>query len=274
MRDFGPMALFDARHLLPLSLGAVTALITSTPRRAAAEGGFVHRTVTVESRTFKYQVFVPAQWTKDKKWPVILFLHGSGERGADGRRQTDEGLPRRLRNQSDFPAIVVMPQCRRRQWWWDRDMEAQAFQALSDASQEFNGDPDRTYLTGLSMGGYAAWAFGYKYPDRFAAIVPVCGGVTSRRGVQPPDWHPASRAPDDPYRETARALRSVPIWAFHGAADRTVPVSESRKLSAALKALDAEVQYTEYPGVPHNSWDRAYAEPELIPWLLSQTRSR
>jgi len=147
-------------------------------------------------------------------------------------------------------------------------MEAQLFAALDEAMKEFNGDPQRLYLTGLSMGGYGTWAFGYKYPEKFAALVPVCGGVVAS-GRAPP-WHPRSKNPDDPYGETASLLTKVPIWVFHGETDPRVPVTESRKLSEALKSRGGNVRYTEYPGVGHNAWDRAYWEEELLPWLLAQ----
>ena len=235
----------------------------------AQDTGFVSRTVDVDGVIYRYQVFVPSNWSADREWPVIFFLHGAGERGTDGVSQTDIGLPRRLRSEKDFPAVVVMPQCHRGKWWGDSDMEAQAFQALEDAMKEFRGDPKRVYLTGLSMGGYGAWAFGYKYPGKFAAIAPVCGGVTTVRAFPPPSWHPAARAPEDPYTETAKGIGTTPVWAFHGENDRRVPARESRKLTDALKKTGGNVRYTEYPGVAHNSWDRAYGEAELIPWLLS-----
>ncbi len=252
------------KHITPF---LVLAHVTS----AAAETGFLARTVDVNGNSYRYQVFIPAQWTPDEKWPVIFFLHGGGERGDDGVRQLDKGLPEILREKPDFPAVVVMPQCQRRTWWGDPAMEAQAFATLEATIEEFNGDRSRLYLTGLSLGGYGTWAFGYKYPKKFAALVPVCGGVTSRRRFPVPDWHPAERAPADPYAETARGIGNVPVWAFHGDQDRRVPVEESRKLTEALERAGGNVRYTEYPGVPHNSWDRAYAEDELIPWLLSQT---
>lgn len=126
-------------------------------------------------------------------------------------------------------------------------------------------------LTGLSMGGYGTWAFGYKYPEKFRALVPVCGGVVaSRRFIVPPDWHPLSRAPADPYGETASKLVRVPVWAFHGAVDPVVPVTESRELTEALRARGGNVRYTEYPGVAHNSWDRAYWEEDVLSWMLTQ----
>lgn len=237
----------------------------------AQETGFLHRTVEVDSVTYPYQVYVPSDWTPEKSWPVVLFLHGAGERGSDGDKQTTLGLPARIRQMADFPAVVVMPQCERGTWWGDPAMEAQAFRALEGAMKEFHGDPERLYLTGLSMGGYATWAFGYKYPDKFAALVPVCGGViANRRFITPPPWHPLSKAPGDPYGETARNVKNIPVWAFHGEDDPVVPVTESRKLTDALKAAGGRVRYTEYPGVRHNSWDRAYWEEELLPWMLAQ----
>jgi predicted peptidase len=248
-------------------------LLLSTPGVAsAAETGFLARTVDLDGVSYRYQVFVPEGWRPDEPWPVILFLHGAGERGADGVKQLEEGLPEILRRRPDFPAVVVMPQCRRGTWWGEPAMEAQTFAALEASIEEFSGDRRRLYLTGLSLGGYGTWAFGYKYPEKFAALVPVCGGVSARGRFPVPAWHPSSRAPDDPYTETARGIGGVPVWAFHGGQDRRVPVEESRKLTRALERLGGDVRYTEYPGVPHNSWDRAYAEDGLLPWLLSQTR--
>jgi predicted peptidase len=246
-----------------LALGAVPLV--------GQETGFVHRTVEVDGVVYPYQVFVPKDFTDTKSWPVIFFLHGGGERGSDGVRQTDLGLPARVRERPDFPAVVVMPQCARGAWWGDAAMEAQAFRVLDAAMKEFHGDPARVYLTGLSMGGYAAWAFAYKYPDKFAALVPVCGGVVaSRRFVEPPPWHPLAKTPDDPYTETARHLTKVPIWAFHGDSDPVVPVTESRKLTEAVRAAGGNVRYTEYAGVRHQAWERAYWEDELLPWMLAQ----
>lgn len=244
------------------------------PFALLAQGsGFLRRTVEVDAVTHRYQVYVPASFTKSRTWPVIFFLHGSGERGADGERQTTVGLPARLREMKDFPAIVVMPQCAASATWGDPAMEKQAFAALEKSMQEFNGDPDRLYLTGLSLGGYATWAFGYKYPERFAALVPVCGGVAANV-TNPHPWHPLSVAPKDPYGETASRLAKVPVWAFHGEADPRVPVTESRNLTDALKARGGNVRYTEYARVGHNAWDRAYWEEELLPWLLTQRRPK
>jgi predicted peptidase len=252
-------------------VAVLASLVVDAPALQARETGFLHRDVEVDSVVYKYQVFVPSSWTPDKKWPVVFFLHGAGERGTDGERQTELGLPARLRSMPEFPAIVVMPQCHRGTWWGDPIMEAQAFRALDDAIEEFSGNPEKIVLTGLSMGGYGTWAFGYKYPEKFRALVPVCGGVVAnRRFIVPPAWHPLSRDPANPYAETASKLTAVPVWAFHGADDPVVPVTESRKLTEELRARGGNVRYTEYPGVAHNSWDRAYWEEEILPWMLAQ----
>ncbi len=241
---------------------------------ARTETGFLNRTLRIGNKTYRYQVYVPSEWNKSRRWPVILFLHGAGERGEDGLLQTQVGIATAIRMHKDrFPAIVVMPQCIRGSWWSADDMEAQALKALDQSVKEFKGDPNRVYLTGLSMGGYGTWDIAYKYPGKFAALVPICGGI------RPPGKAPASKTgpmanPDaDPYALVAQKVGKTPVWIFHGGADTTVPPAESRKMNEALKAAGATVKYTEYEGVGHNSWDRAYAEPEFMTWLLAQNRS-
>lgn len=227
---------------------------------------FQARTIEVEDQLFTYRVYVPSDWSADRQWPVILFLHGAGERGEDGIEQTTVGLgPQILQNPSRFPAIVVMPQCRTGVFWNDPLMEKLALESLQKATKEFNGDPRRTYLTGLSMGGYGTFALAQKFPDRFAAYVPVCGGVVWRGQTT------HGNAGGDPYAQAAHRIGKSPFWIFHGDQDPRVPVVESRRMAAALREIGAEVRYTEYEGVGHNSWDKAYAEPELINWMLSKS---
>ena len=248
-------------------LAVVAASLISTPAEAKkTETGFLDRTVTVAGTQYKYQVFVPDNWTKKKKWPVILFLHGAGERADDGLLQTQVGIGSAIRRYRDrFPAIVVMPQCRK-DVFWANTMADVAMAALEHAQKEFHGDATRTYLTGLSMGGYGTWYLGGKYPGKFAALVPICGGILV------PDKARAQSADDNsPYTEAAEKIGKTPVWIFHGGDDPVVPVTESRRMNEAMKALGGEVHYTEYPGVDHNSWDKAYAEPELLPWMLSKT---
>lgn len=239
---------------------------------ARQETGFLNRSVTVQGVNYKYVVYLPADYTKSKRWPVVLFLHGAGERGDDGLAQSQVGIGGAVRFHADrFPAVIVMPQCRKEVWWTDPAMEAQALAALDASIKEFKGDRSRVYLTGLSMGGYGTFAIGAKHADRFAAMAPICGGVMrpNRRGV------PAQPAPTgDPYAETAKGIGKKPIWIFHGAADPTVPVTESQKMRDAIQAAGGSPKYTEYPGVGHNSWDKAYGETDFPKWLLEQKLDR
>jgi len=238
------------------------------PVQARQETGFLNRTVRVKGVTYKYQVYVPAVWNKSKQWPVILFLHGAGERGDDGLAQTQVGIGGAIRFHSErVPAVVVMPQCRKEVWWTQPEREEMALAALEATVKKFRGDRTRLYLTGLSMGGYGTFGLGARNSGKFAALVPICGGVRMpRRAKTPVAEEPAG----DPYADTARKIGKTPIWIFHGGADSTVPVTESQKMNEALKAIGAEPKYTEYPGVGHNSWDKAYGEAELWKWLLNQ----
>ncbi|MBS1827563.1 MAG: dienelactone hydrolase family protein [Acidobacteria bacterium] len=239
---------------------------------ARQETGFLNRSVKVQGTTYKYVVYLPPDYTKSKRWPVVLFLHGAGERGEDGLAQSQVGIGGAVRFHADrFPAVIVMPQCRKEVWWPDPAMEAQALAALDASIKEFKGDKSRVYLTGLSMGGYGTFALGAKHASRFAAMAPICGGVVrpNRRGV--PQGPPPT---GDPYAETAKGIGNKPIWIFHGAADPTVPVTESQKMRDAIKAAGGDPKYTEYPGVGHNSWDKAYNEIEFPKWLFSHSLQR
>jgi len=208
-----------------------------------------------------------------QKMASDLFLHGAGERGDDGLAQTEIGIGRAIRLYSDrFPAVVVMPQCIKDNWWSDAAMEAQALAALDQAGKEFHGDSDRIYLTGLSMGGYGSWSLAEKYPGKWAAAVVICGGIVVPKVPGAPETPITPGV--DPYADAAKKIGStLPVWVFHGAADPAVPVEESRNMVAALKAIGSDVKYTEYEGVQHNSWDKAYSEPELPIWLFAQRLS-
>ena len=238
---------------------AIAAALTLCAFPAAAqrqETGFLDRTVMLDGATYRYQVYVPADYSAGKKWPVVLFLHGAGERGDDGLAQTNVGIGTAIRAHADrYHAIIVMPQCRKAVFW-QGVMETQALAALDQSMKEFHGDPDRVYLTGLSMGGYGSWSLLSRYPGKFAAAVVICGGIVP----PPPLPAPADLGPD-PYAGAAKKIgAAVPLWVFHGGADPVVPVTESRKIVEALKALGSNVKYTEYEGVLHDSWVKAYAE--------------
>ncbi|MEJ1096149.1 MULTISPECIES: prolyl oligopeptidase family serine peptidase [unclassified Pseudoxanthomonas] len=236
-------------------------------------GRFVPRELALNGQTHRYQVFVPSRVVEGKT-PVVLFLHGSGERGIDGEKQTQAGLGPYVRaHAKDFPAIVVFPQSPDGRSW-DGDVAQMAFAALDVAINEFGGDPDRIYLTGMSRGGYGTFELAIMQPQRFAALAPVCGGITPP-GTRPDldDLEVSSVASHtDPFADAAQQLRAIPTWMFHGAKDDVVPPAQSRRLYAAMKAAGADVRYTEFPDASHNAWDSAYASTELWTWLFAQRR--
>jgi predicted peptidase len=234
--------------------------------------GFLDRHVTVADRSYHYQVYVPASYTPSRNWPVILFLHGGGERGDDGLLPTQVGLGSAVRKYTSyFPAIIVFPQAPSDSLWVGTPARV-AMAALDQVSREFRTDPDRVYLTGMSMGGNGVWYLAYRHPARFAALLPICAWVTpfeerthAAEPVVPPNSGP-------PFKVLARQLRHIPIRIVHGERDDVVPVEQSRQAAAALEAAGAPVQYLELVGTDHNSWDPAYTSPRLISWLFAQRR--
>ncbi len=253
---------------------AFLTLLTGALEAQTPQTGFLDRRVSVTGQSHHYQVFVPFSYTAAQRWPVILFLHGAGERGDDGLLPTQVGLGAAVRqNATRFPAIIVFPQMPTESLWAGASAQV-AIAALEQVSREFQIDSDRVYLTGLSMGGFGVWYLAYRYPSRFAALVPICGFVTS--------FYPSARpftpvVPADsgpPFEALARQLRRVPTWIVHGEIDAAVPVEQSRQAAAALKAIGAPVQYLEVPGTNHNVWDATYGSPSLMSWLFAQRRSR
>lgn len=245
------------RLLLCGVLLGLTPFAFAAPARAqerAPVTGFLNRTVAVDGTTYRYVVYVPRDYDASRAWPVVLFLHGAGERGDDGLKQSQVGIGSAIRVHPErFPAIVVQPQCPTGERWAGKPAEA-ALKALDAEMKEYHCDPDRQYLTGLSMGGFGSWLLASQYPDRWAAVVPICGGGS-----------PSEMAPK---------LTKLPIWVFHGGADPTVPTQRSRDMVEAVKAAGSTtIQYTELPGVGHNSWDAAYANADLAKWLFEQKRS-
>lgn len=254
---------------------AFLCLLSVTTMANKIETGFLNRRITIGQKSYPYQVYVPANYSHTKRWPVILFLHGKGERGDDGLLQTDVGLATTLRRHSDrFPAIIVFPQCPVTNHWTDPKMSEQAIKALDKTILEFNGDAQRVYLTGISMGGAGSWYMAARYPNRFAAVVPVCGWVVPPVTIDSLSEVPGDMAvlmqADDAYLTLAKQLSKTPIWIFHGEADNVVPVTESRKMFEALKKVSGNVKYSEYDKIGHNSWDLAYSETDLAAWIFSQ----
>lgn len=265
---------FLATACLGLLLILMTACTTTAPMKSTGE--FVAREISVDGKTYRYQVFVPAARFRSGKPPVVLFLNGSGERGSDGVKQTTAGLGPYLRQHADtFPAVVVFPQAPDETEWTEVAGPI-AFATLDAAMNEFNGDPDRVSLTGMSMGGYGTWELAMQQPARFAALVPVCGGIT----VDWTDARPGLRAHSvgnaaDPFAAAAQRLKDIPVWIFHGGQDNVVPPSQSRRMEAALKAAGArDARYTEFPDANHNSWDATYAYAPMWDWLFAQRRGR
>ncbi|MGB8261415.1 MAG: alpha/beta hydrolase-fold protein [Terracidiphilus sp.] len=228
--------------------------------------GFLNRTVLSSGVAYRFQVYLPEDWRRDdhKSWPVILFLHGRGERGSEGMWQTQIGLPQALRDHPErWPFIVVMPQCPLTSVWTDPEMLEMAMAALDQETREFHADPNRTYLSGLSLGGYGAWELVRLHPQRWAAVAIAASGIFW--SYAPERWQQANTLP----AEYARALGHTPLWLFHGADDNLVLPKQSEMLFDAVKAAGGRVHFWLFQGLKHDCWTRAYGEPELPRWLLT-----
>jgi predicted peptidase len=234
-------------------------------------GALNARSVQVDGVDYPVQIFVPKRYQSDQSYPLVLFLHGSGERGSDGVKQAQVGLgPYALSHAEDFPAFVVMPQSPAGSSW--NGVVAKAALAAVDLAQaEFSIDPDRIYLTGMSRGGYGVWDIAAMAPGRFAALIPVCGGVETIERDEPIVVAAVAGTPD-PYRSLAKKIGATPVWIFHGALDDVVPTTGSRQMFAVLHSLGADVRYTEFEHANHNAWDPAYQSAELWEWLFVQRR--
>ena len=186
-------------------------------------------------------------------WPLVIFLHGAGQRGTDLEVVKQGRVPPQMADEGrDFPFVLISPQCEPGGYW----VAAALIQLIDQKIGSLRIDPDRVYVTGLSLGGYGTWDLIQRYGDRFAAAAPVCGG-------------------GDPNRVKRLADRRFPVWAFHGDADDAVPARRSQEMIEALhKAGDTAAKLTIYPGVGHDSWSKAYEDPELWRWLLGQKRER
>ena len=262
------------RHATALVMLMLMSGCASLSNNDDAYGHFVTRSVTLGGAIMPYQVFVPANAARPPgPLPVVLFLHGSGERGRDGVKQTEAGLGPYLRaHADDFPALVVLPQAPDDEEWSSRN-NALALAALDAAMAEFGAAPTHQYLTGLSMGGYGSWNIALAEPARFAALVPICGGIRAPRSERPSLMVEALAQESDPHAALARRLKDMPIWIFHGALDNAVPPDDDRRLHAAFQRIGAgDVRYTEYPQGNHNVWDATYADPAMWAWLFAQKR--
>ncbi len=233
------------------------------------------RTTLTRSVGYEYLLSLPSAYgtQAERRWPTILFLHSVGEAGTDLTLLLENGSPKiiaiakagKSASQTSSEAadlltsqfIVISPQCPAAKGW-----DADALIALlDDISAKYRVDTSHVYATGYSMGGFGTWSLGVRYPNRFAAIAPICGGGDL---VEVGDTLPAKRA----------ALQSLSIWVFHGGNDAQVPVSESERMIAAVKRVSGNngVRLTVYPDVGHDSWTETYSNPELYRWFLQQKR--
>jgi predicted peptidase len=247
---------------------------------AQADTGFLDRSVVISGETHRYQVYVPAEFTSERKWPVIVALHADGSQGSDGLLQTARGLAEQIRQRrAEFPAIVVFPQARvATRFMAPVAMQDLVITQVDRTVAEFNGDVGRIYLVGYSMGGGSVYRIAYRWPERFAALVVIAGPVVPEPGKAPATMVELDRrtntfaAAPDPFAALAEGIAKVPIRIYHGDADETPRVDQARRLVAALVKVGATYRYIELPGANHADSAQAYADSEMITWLLMQHR--
>ena len=230
------------------------------------DAAFVAHDHGADGTRLRYRTWRSPQADAHATVPVLLFLHGSGERGDDNRAQMRVGLgPALLRDPPSWPLLAVFPQLPEGARWSGTHAH-DAIAILEDACMRAGGDRARVALTGLSRGGYGVWELALRWPRRFRALLPVCGGITA-----PPHdaalYVAALADAADPFAAAAARLAHLPCWLVHGARDAVVPVEQSRRMAAALRAAGASVHYRELPEAQHNVWDAAYADPTLWRWL-------
>jgi predicted peptidase len=237
------------------TMALVAWVLAAAPEAPPPTGTFVAKTVIVQGKTWRYSVHLPPGYRPGQALPVILALHGAGSRGADGLEPRKQSVAVAAQAHPErYPAVLVLPQCPRGRTW-SRDVADFALAALERTLKEYGGDPSRLYLVGQSLGARGVVHLAARYPDRFAALVAVAGR------------HPGRE-------ESARQLKALPLWAWHGDTDPDVPVDESRALVESLKAEGSQVvRYTELPGRGHDIFDEVYLDEALSRWLFEQRRA-
>jgi len=228
--------------------------------------GFLNRKITLRGVTYHFQIYVPEEYRREDRtpWPIMLFLHGRGERGSEGLWQTQVGLPQAVRDHPErWPMLIVIPQCPMGHFWTDPAMLQMAMAALDMEVAEFHADPDRTYLTGLSMGGYGAWELMRTHTHQWAAMVVAAGGVFW--SYSPERWKQSATLP----AEYARALGKTSVWLFHGSEDNIVAPKQSEMLYEAIRANGGRERLWIFQGLGHDCWTRAFNEPDLPRWILA-----
>jgi len=259
-----------------LKIFTISFLITAVTFSIKAQNQFEKQIFVGKNDTLLYNILRPLKYNaslKDgqekifgnKRYPLVLFLHGAGERGSDNEQQIIhiKELFLNLKNQNKFQAFVIAPQCPSGKRWVEVNWSAKSHTIPNEASwaikntivlfeeiiEKFPIDTNRIYITGVSMGGYGTWDMISRYPEKFAAAIPICGGGDE---------------------SIADRLKNMPIWAFHGDNDKVVPVERSRNMIKAIKRAGGNPKYAEYKGVGHGSWIRAYKEKALLEWLFEQ----
>lgn len=232
--------------LLALILPVVSA--SAQPPQPGVQVAQTYRHPTQAGESIDYLLSLPPGYGVEKQsWPVLIFLHGSGERGSNLSLVKKHGPPKLVDSRA-LPFIVVSPQCPSGARWKDDAVLASLQGMLDEISRKFSADVERVYLTGLSLGGEGTWHWAWKEPYRFAAIAPICGRAD-------PEW--------------GRSLGHLPTWVFHGAKDTAVPLSQSEAIVEVLRASGNEPRFTVYPEAGHDSWTESYANDELYAWLLT-----
>lgn len=240
----------DRAAWLKQQVGETTASVQPTAGKQVPQ---VLTSAAVPDLELGYQLFLPKNYAKgERRWPVMLFLHGAGERGEDLNLVKVHGPPKLVEQRPDFPFIVVSPQCPK-DHWWPGDVQQHLLAELLDSMlTRFQADPQRVVVTGLSMGGFGSWTLTARQPNRFAAAVPICGG-------------------GDP--ADALRLKSTPFWVFHGAKDFGVPLKLSEDMIAAIQKVGGQAKLTVYPEAGHDSWSETYNNQAVYDWLLAQRRA-
>lgn len=252
-----------------LSIVSFLAMSTVLIAQADDRDAFEARTyASANGQKLLYRLLKPAKYDAKQKYPLVVFLHGAGERGDDNKVQLVHGMAdfANPANREKYPAFVIAPQCPKNEKWVDvdwgtlkHDMPEKpaspmrlTHELMAALEKEFSIDADRIYITGLSMGGYGTWDALQRHPQRFAAAIPICGG-------------------GDP--KFAEKIKNIPIWAFHGTKDTAVKPERSRDMIDAIKAAGGSPKYTEYPEAGHDSWSATYKNPEVHAWLFAQRRA-
>lgn len=207
----------------------------------------------IKDISLNYLLYLPKNYNEDDKFPLVIFLHGAGERGEDLELVKIHGIPKLIAEGKNFPFIAISPQCPTDSWWTERTQDLNLL--IDEILSNYAIDKNRVYLTGMSMGGYGTWKLASEHPEKFAAILPICGGP----------WNVC-------FKEKLPKLKELPIWTFHGAKDETVPIQGTEFIVNSLKELGNEARFTIYPEAGHDSWSETYENPEIYEWLLSQSR--